>query len=92
MRLLSKLFGWLNLIGKDRYMHVVLGAFIASVTLCLFCQFPMWADISISILIVLTAALVKDCLIDSKADILDIVSTLIGGIMVWLGYIVGAWM
>lgn len=84
MRLLSKMFGWFFAIGKDRYMHITLGALIACLTLCVFCFLPMWANMLASVVVVAAAALIKDLVIDSTADWVDILCTWLGGAIVWL--------
>ena len=84
MRLLSRLFGWFLAIAKDRYIHPVLGTTIASVILCIFSWLPLWINILISFVVVLAAALLKDLVIDSTADWVDILCTWFGGALLWL--------
>lgn len=84
MRLLNKLFGWFLAIGKDRYIHIVLGTMIASVLLCVFAWLPLWINLLISLVVVLAAALLKDLVIDSTADWVDILCTWLGGSLIWL--------
>lgn len=88
MKLLSKIIGWLYGIGIDRYMHMVFGGLIASVCLCVFCWLPLWANMLISVMVVLSAALIKDLLIDDKPDVWDILCTVSGGVPVWLPFII----
>lgn len=83
-RLLSKILTALFAVGQDKYMHVTFGALIASVALCLFCWLPAWASMLISVLLVLSAALIKDLVIDSKPDWHDIVAGVVGGLIVWM--------
>ncbi len=88
MKLLSNVFGWLFAIGKDRYMHIVVGSLIASLSLIVFCWLPMWANMLISVIVVSAAALIKDYAIDITPDWVDIVCTSVGGLMVWLPVII----
>lgn len=84
---LSKIFTALFAVGKDKYMHITFGALIASVALCLFCWLPAWASVLISVLLTLSGALIKDFVIDEKADLSDILCTIIGGIIVWCPFV-----
>ena len=88
MKWLSKIFTALYGIGKDRYMHIVVGTLIACLSLVVFCWLPLWANLLISVIMVLAAAVIKDCVIDAQADVCDIVCTAMGGVMVWTPYIV----
>lgn len=75
-------------IGKDKYMHIVVGSLIASLSLIVFCFLPLWANLIISVLLVLSSALMKDLVIDDKPDWVDIVCTIVGGLFVWLPVII----
>ena len=88
MKLLSKIFGWMFSIGKDKYMHIVVGSLTAGLSLIVFCWFPIWANLIISVLLVLSSALLKDLVIDDKPDWVDIVCTIVGGLFVWLPVII----
>ena len=86
-RLINKLVGWLNAIAKDKYQHFAVGAVIASAALIV--AVPLgawwrWLPLLVSMIAVLTAAVVKERKIDPKADMQDILWTLAGGGMVWL--------
>ena len=70
----TKIVGWMNKIGADKYKHFAVGAVIASAALIV--AVPLGA--------VLTAAILKERKIDPKADMQDILWTLAGGGMVWL--------
>lgn len=86
-RLINKLIGWLNAIAKDKYQHFAVGAVIASAALIV--AVPLgawwrWLPLIVSMIAVMTAAVVKERKIDPKADMQDILWTLAGGGMVWL--------
>lgn len=86
-RLINKLVGWLNAIAKDKYQHFAVGAVIASAALIV--AVPLgawwrWLPLIVSMIAVLTAAVVKERKIDPKADMQDILWTLAGG--VWCGW------
>ena len=85
-RLINKLIGCLNAIAKDKYHHFAVGAVIASAALIV--AVPLgawwWLPLLVSMIAVLTAAVVKERKIDPKADMQDILWTLAGGGMVWL--------
>lgn len=82
-RLINKLIGWLNAIAKDKYQHFAVGAVIASAALIV-AAWWRWLPLIVSMIAVLTAAVVKERKIDPKADMQDILWTLAGGGMVWL--------
>lgn len=70
-RLINKLVGWLNAIAKDKYQHFAVGAVIASAALIV--AVPLgawwrWLPLIVSMIAVLTAAVVKERKIDPKAD------------------------
>ena len=84
-RLINKLVGWLNAIAKDKYQHFAVGAVIASAALIVAVPSgAWWLPLIVSMIAVLTAAVVKERKIDPKADMQDILWTLAGGGMVWL--------
>ena len=90
-RLINKLIGWLNAIAKDKYQHFAVGAVIASAALIV--AVPLgawwrWLPQLVSIIAVLTAAVVKERKIDPKADMQDILWTLAGGAVGWVVFIV----
>lgn len=88
MKFLNKIFKWLFTIDKDKYMHAVIGALIASLFLSVFCFLPSWINFIISAIMVISSALIKDLIIDVKPDFIDILYTLGGGIIVWLPWII----
>ena len=79
-RLINILVGWLNAIAKDKYQHFAVGLIVA-VPLGAWWR---WLPLIVSMIAVLTAAVVKERKIDPKADMQDILWTLAGGGMVWL--------
>lgn len=86
-RLINKLIGWLNAIAKDKYQHFAVGAVIASAALIVAIPlgaWQQWLPLLVSMIAVLTAAILKERKIDPKADMQDILWTLAGGGMVWL--------
>ena len=90
-RLINKLVGWLNAIAKDKYQHFAVGAVIASAALIV--AVPLgalwrWLPLLMSMVAVLTAAVVKERKIDPKADMQDILWTLAGGVVGWVVFIV----
>ena len=80
-RLINKLIGWLNAIAKDKYQHFAVAALIVAVPLGAWWR---WLPLIVSMIAVMTAAVVKERKIDPKADMQDILWTLAGGGMVWL--------
>jgi hypothetical protein len=78
-RLINKLIGWLNAIAKDKYQHFAVGAVIA---------LWRWLPLLMSMVAVLTAAILKERKIDPKADMQDILWTLAGGAVGWVVFIV----
>lgn len=86
-RIFDKIVGWMNKIGADKYKHFAVGAVIASAALIV--AVPLgawwrWLPLLVSMIAVLTAAILKERKIDPKADMQDILWTLAGGGMVWL--------
>lgn len=90
-RLINKLIGWLNAIAKDKYQHFAVGAVIASAALIVAVPLGVWwrwLPLLVSIIAVMTAAVVKERKIDLKADMQDILWTLAGGAVEWVVFIV----
>lgn len=88
MILLSKIFWWMFSIGKDKYLHIVMGALIACLSLIIFSWLPLWADLLTSVVIIMSSALLKDLVIDDKPDWMDILCTILGGVIVCLPVII----
>lgn len=84
----SKLFRYLDKIGKDKYQHFTLGAIIASLVMCVTLWLPLSTSIIISIISVVIAELFKEFVLDGKADYKDIIATILGGSCVWLPMII----
>lgn len=81
----------LTAIAKDRYQHFAVGAVITSAALIV--AVPLgawwrWCPLMVSMIAVLTAAVVKERKIDQKADMQDILWTLAGGAVGWVVLIV----
>ena len=90
-RLINKLIGWLNAIAKDKYQHFAVGAVIAYAALIVAVPLGVWwrwLPLLVSIIAVMTAAVVKERKIDLKADMQDILWTLAGGAVEWVVFIV----
>lgn len=75
-------------IGENRYVHSTVGAVVASIVCCVLCWLPLLANIMASVIVVSCLAVYKECGMDAKADLLDIVFTIIGGATVWLCLII----
>lgn len=88
-QLFDKIVGWLNSIPADKYKHFALGTVIAAITvIALACFLPKWAVIVGSVAVVAMAAIIKER-IDDEADNKDILATLLGGVAVWVTYLIG---
>lgn len=87
--IIDKIIGWLNGIGADKYKHFALGAVIAAITvIALACFLSKWAVTAGSVAVVEMAAIIKER-IDDEADNKDILATLLGGVAVWVTYLIG---
>lgn len=87
--IIDKIIGWLNGIGADKYKHFAMGAVIAAITvIALACFLPKWAVTAGSVAVVAMAAIIKER-IDDEADNKDILATLLGGVAVWVTYLIG---
>lgn len=85
----TKIVGWLNKIGADKYKHQALGSDIAAVVLLALVWFvPQWLALTASVVAVIAAAVGKEK-VDDKTDLRDIVATLCGGAVVWITYLIG---
>lgn len=88
-RIFDKIVGWLNNIPADKYKHFALGAVIAAITvISLSCFLPKWAVTAGSVAVVAMAAIIKER-IDEEADNKDILATMLGGVAVWVTYLIG---
>lgn len=87
--IITKIVGWLNKIGADKYKHFAVGAVIAAVVIMALSLFaPKWAVLAASVVAVAVAAIGKEH-IDDEADDMDIVATCLGGIIVCVTYLIG---
>lgn len=88
-RIFDKIVGWLNGIGADKYKHQALGADIAAVVLLAVTFFvPKWLALTASVVAVSVAAVGKEKA-DEQADIQDIIATCLGGLAVWITFLIG---
>lgn len=85
---LNKILAAMLAISKDRYAHFSFGAVIASLVCLAFCWLPDWAGVSISAVTVIGCAVAKELWLDWKADWVDVIATLLGGVMVWVVLVV----
>lgn len=87
--IITKIVGWLNKIGADKYKHFTLGAIIAAVVIMALALFvPKWAAFAASVVAVAVAAIGKEH-IDDEADDMDVLATCLGGIIVCVTYLIG---
>lgn len=85
MKWLSKIFSIILAVGENRYVHSTIGALIASITLCVTLPFvALWLSLVITMVIATLLAFVKEYVFDSKVDFIDILYTILGGIIVCL--------
>jgi hypothetical protein len=88
-RIFDKIVGWLNGIDADKYKHQALGSDIAAVVLLAVTFFvPKWLALTASVVAVSVAAVGKEKA-DEQADIQDIVATCLGGLAVWITFLIG---
>ena len=87
--IITKIVGWMNRIGADKYKHQALGSDIAAVVLLALVWFvPKWLALAVSVVTVAVAAVGKEKA-DAKADLRDLAATLGGGVVVWITYLIG---
>lgn len=88
-RIFDKIVGWLNRISADKYKHFAVGAVLAAVVqLAGELILPKWASLVASVAIVAMAAIVKERF-DEQVDRSDIIATSLGGLVVWIAYLIG---
>lgn len=90
-KVIEKFIEWLNVVPKDKYQHFTLGVIIASVALII--AAPLidcwrWLPLVISVVALVSLAMTKECAVDSKVDVNDILWTIGGGYTVWVIFIV----
>lgn len=87
--IITKIVGWLNGIGADKYKHFAVGAFVAAVVLLVGALvLPKWAAVSTSMIVVGLAGAAKE-IYDDRSDRSDIFATSLGGLVVWIAYLIG---
>ena len=83
MNIWNKLVTLLTSIDKDKYMHFTCGVFISFLAVLIFCWFDIPAvTAAMALIFSVIAGLVKDYVIDDKADVWDILATLLGGVII----------
>lgn len=88
-RLLNKIVGWLNRIPADKYKHFAVGAAIAALVLLSGAlALPKWAAVSTSMIVVGLSGAAKE-IYDDRTDRSDIFATCLGGLAVWIAYLIG---
>lgn len=88
-RILDKVVGWLNRIPADKYKHFAVGMAVAAVVLLAVALFvPKWLALTASVVAVIAVAVGKEK-VDEQADIQDIVATCLGGLAVWITFLIG---
>lgn len=88
-RAIEKIIGWLNRISADKYKHFAVGAVLAAaVLLAGALALPKWAAVSTSMIVVGLAGAAKE-IYDDRTDRSDIFATCLGGLAVWIAYLIG---
>lgn len=88
-KIFNKIVGWLNRISADKYKHFALGAVIAAVALLAGALIlPKWAAVSASMIVAGLAGAAKE-IYDDRTDRTDIFATCLGGLAVWIAYLIG---
>lgn len=87
--IITKIVGWMNRIPADKYKHFAVGAFVAAVVLLVGALvLPKWAAVSTSMIVVGLAGATKE-IYDDRSDRSDIFATSLGGLAVWIAYLIG---
>lgn len=88
-RIFDKIVGWLNRIPADKYKHFAVGASLAAAVLLVGALIlSKWAAVSTSMIVVGLAGAAKE-IYDDRADRSDIFATSLGGLVVWIAYLIG---
>lgn len=88
-RAIEKIVGWLNRIPADKYKHFAVGASLAAAVLLVGALIlSKWAAVSTSMIVVGLAGAAKE-IYDDRADRSDIFATSLGGLVVWIAYLIG---
>lgn len=87
--IITKIVGWMNRIPADKYKHFAVGAAIAALVLLSGAlALPQWAAVSTSMIVVGLSGAAKE-IYDDRADRSDIFATSLGGLVVWIAYLIG---
>ena len=87
--IITKIIGRLNGIGADKYKHFAVGTAVAALVLLYGAlALPKWAAVSTSMIVVGLAGAAKE-IYDDRADRSDIFATSLGGLVVWIAYLIG---
>lgn len=88
-QIITKIVGRLNRIPSDKYKHFAVGAVLAAVVLLVGALvLPKWAAVSTSMIVVGLAGAAKE-IYDDRSDRSDIFATSLGGLVVWIAYLIG---
>ena len=90
--IITKIVGWLNRIPADKYKHFAAGAAIAAAVLLVGALIlSKWAAVSASMIIVGLVGAAKEIYDDrdDRTDRSDIFATSLGGLAVWIAYLIG---
>lgn len=88
-RAIEKIVGWMNRIPADKYKHFAVGASLAAAVLLVGALIlSKWAAVSTSMIVVGLAGAAKE-IYDDQADRSDIFATSLGGLVVWIVYLIG---
>ena len=88
-RAIEKIIGWMNRIPADKYKHFAVGAAIAALVLLSGAlALPKWAAVSTSMIVVGLVGAAKE-IYDDRTDRSDIFATSLGGLVVWIVYLIG---
>lgn len=87
--IITKVVGWMNRIPADKYKHFAVGASLAAAVLLVGALIlPKWAAVSTSMIVVGLAGAAKE-IYDDRTDRSDIFATSLGGLVVWIVYLIG---
>lgn len=87
--IITKIIGWMNRIPADKYKHFAVGASLAAAVLLVGALIlSKWAAVSTSMIVVGLAGAAKE-IYDDRTDRSDIFATSLGGLAVWIAYLIG---
>ncbi len=83
---MKKIIELLNTIAKDKLLHFAIGAVLSALTfvVLVLCGVPTWIAVAVAVVVDTVAALWKDYRYDARPDWWDILTTLLGGAIVWI--------